>query len=104
MAVGRGAGARAMTVGAVHGMAGSAAISLLVLATTRSPAAAALYLVLFGVGTIVGMTALTAAMAYPVALALRYERMRRALAIAAGLGSIAFGIVYGWSAFSGGSS
>ena len=80
-------------------MAGSAAISLLVLATTRSPAGSALYLLLFGVGTIVGMTALTAAMAYPVALALRVERARRGLAIAAGLGSIAFGLVYGWSAF-----
>jgi high-affinity nickel-transport protein len=95
----RGAGVRALLVGAVHGMAGSAAISLLVLATTRSAAASALYLLLFGVGTMVGMTALTAVMAYPVALALRVERARQGLAIAAGVGSIAFGIVYGWQAF-----
>jgi high-affinity nickel-transport protein len=87
---------RAVTVGAVHGMAGSAAVSLLVLATTRSPLAAALYLGLFGAGTIVGMAALTAAMAYPVSMALRFERARRGLSIAAGVGSIAFGAFYGW--------
>jgi CBS domain containing-hemolysin-like protein len=86
---------RALLVGAVHGMAGSAAVSLLVLATLRSGWGAALYLAIFGLGTIVGgMTALTAAMAYPVSLALRVQRMRRVLALGAGLGSIAFGIVY----------
>jgi high-affinity nickel-transport protein len=89
---------RALMVGAVHGMAGSAAISLLALATTRSTAASALYLALFGLGTIAGMTLLTAAMAYPVSLALKFERARRGLAMAAGLGSIGFGLLYGWQA------
>ena len=83
-------------MGAVHGLAGSAAVSLLVLATVRSVAGAALYVGLFGVGTIVGMTALTAAMAYPVTLALRFARARRALAVLAGVGSIAFGLIYGY--------
>jgi len=85
---------RALIVGAVHGMAGSAAVSLLVLATLRSAAGAALYLAVFGLGTIVGMTALTAAMAYPVSLALRVQRVRRVLAVGAGIGSIGFGIAY----------
>ena len=85
---------RALVVGAVHGMAGSAAVSLLVLATVRSAAGAALYLAVFGFGTIVGMTALTAAMAYPVSLALRVQRARRVLAVGAGVGSIGFGIAY----------
>jgi high-affinity nickel-transport protein len=86
--------ARAVSVGAVHGMAGSAAVSLLVLATLHTTASAVAYLVVFGVGTIAGMTALTAAMAYPVSLALRLERARSVLAVGAGLGSIAFGLVY----------
>ena len=90
---------RALAVGAVHGMAGSAAASLLVLATLRSTAGAVAYLVVFGVGTILGMTLLTAAMAYPVSLALRFRRARRALALCAGLGSIAFGVAYGARAF-----
>ncbi len=89
---------RALAVGAVHGMAGSAAASLLVLATLGSTAGAVAYLAVFGVGTILGMTLLTAAMAYPVSLALGFHRARRALAVCAGLGSIAFGLAYGLAA------
>jgi high-affinity nickel-transport protein len=85
---------RALFVGAIHGMAGSAAVSLLVLATLRSVWGAVLYLGIFGLGTILGMTALTAVMAFPVSLALRLRRARRVLAFGAGVGSIAFGIVY----------
>ena len=40
------------------------------------------------------MTVLTAAMAFPISLSLRVRRVRRILAVCAGLGSIAFGIVY----------
>jgi high-affinity nickel-transport protein len=90
---------RALAVGAVHGMAGSAAVSLLVLATLRSVWGAVLYLAIFGLGTIMGMTVLTAAMAYPVALAMRLRRARRLLALGAGLGSILFGITYAIRAF-----
>jgi hypothetical protein len=86
--------ARAIGVGAVHGMAGTAAVSLLVLATMPTVAGAVAYLLVFGVGTIGGMTALTAAMAYPVALASRVRRARTVLSVAAGVGSIAFGLVY----------
>jgi high-affinity nickel-transport protein len=91
--------ARAVGVGAVHGMAGSAAVSLLVLTTLHTTAGAVVYLAVFGLGTLAGMTALTAAMAYPVSLALRLRRARTALGVGAGLGSIAFGLVYAASAF-----
>ncbi|HBH00350.1 MAG TPA: high-affinity nickel-transport family protein [Candidatus Rokubacteria bacterium] len=85
----------ALAVGAVHGLAGSAAAALLVLATLPTLGGALAYLAVFGLGTIGGMTALTAVMAWPVSLALRFGRARRALALCAGLGSIAFGLVYG---------
>jgi high-affinity nickel-transport protein len=91
---GRRVAARAALVGAVHGMAGTAAVSLLVMATLRSAAGALLYLVVFGVGTIAGMTVLTAAMAYPVALAARFHRARKVLAVSAGVASIGFGLFY----------
>lgn len=91
---GRALGTRAMLVGMIHGLAGSAAISLLVLATLHSVWSAALYLVIFGAGTIVGMTMLTVVMAYPVSLTLRLRRARRVLAVGTGAGSIAFGVVY----------
>jgi high-affinity nickel-transport protein len=87
---------RALVVGAIHGLAGSAAVSLLVLATLRSTASAVVYLLIFGVGTILGMTLLTAVMAFPVSMALRYRRARQALALCAGIGSIVFGLVYGY--------
>jgi high-affinity nickel-transport protein len=87
---------RALVVGAIHGLAGSAAVSLLVLATLRSTTSAVVYLLIFGVGTIIGMTVLTALMAFPVSMALRYRRARQALALCAGIGSIAFGLVYGY--------
>ena len=35
-------------------------------------------------------------MAYPVSLALRYDRARQAIAFCAGVGSIAFGLFYGY--------
>jgi hypothetical protein len=90
----RGMIARAVTTGAVHGMAGSAAVTLLVLATLPSMGAAVAYLALFGAGTLLGMTTLTAVLAYPVALAMRAGRARRLLATAAGGASIVFGLYY----------
>ena len=99
LSTGRGSRRRALLVGAVHGMAGSAAVSLLVLATLDSAWAAAGYLAVFGLGTIIGMTSLTAALAFPVTIACRADRARRVLAIGAGVGSIVFGVFYGLKAF-----
>jgi hypothetical protein len=87
-------GLRALLVGAVHGMAGTAALALLVLTTLDTMTAAVIYLVVFGVGTIVGMTALTAAMAYPVARLASLRRMREAMAVASGVAAIVFGCWY----------
>jgi hypothetical protein len=90
----RGTGARALLVGAVHGMAGTAAVALLVLATLPAVSAAALYLVVFGLGTIAGMTALTGVMAYPIARLARVRVMRHAMAVASGVAAIALGFWY----------
>jgi len=78
------------------GLAGSAAVALLVMATLRSIAGAVLYLAVFGFGTIAGMAALTGVMAVPITLALRVRRARSAaLGLAAGVASMAFGVWYG---------
>jgi high-affinity nickel-transport protein len=87
-------GRRALLVGAVHGMAGTAAVALLVLATLPTVTAAALYLVVFGLGTMAGMTALTGVMAYPIARLARVRVLRHAMAVASGVGAIAFGFWY----------
>ena len=62
---------RPLVVGLVHGLAGSAAVALLVLATIRDPFWAVAYLLLFGVGTIVGMMLITVVIALPLLLLAR---------------------------------
>lgn len=85
---------RPIVVGVVHGLAGSAAVALLVLATVRDPVWAILYLSVFGVGTVFGMMALTAAMAVPIAaVAGRSRDVERLLVRATGFVSISVGLV-----------
>jgi hypothetical protein len=62
---------RALLVGSVHGLAGSAALVLLSLELGRSTAQALLYLLAFGVGSILGMTALSLAISVPLRLSAR---------------------------------
>jgi hypothetical protein len=83
---------RPLAIGVVHGLAGSAAVALLVLATIREPRWSLLYLGVFGVGTIAGMMLLTTALALPfVFTARRFDRVAAGLTGAAGLASVAFG-------------
>lgn len=85
---------RPLLVGIVHGLAGSAAVALLVLATIREPLAAACYLLMFGFGTILGMMLVTAILAVPALYAgNRVQRMRVGVRVAAGALSIVFGLL-----------
>jgi len=84
---------RALCIGMIHGLAGSAAVALLVLAAISDPWWSALYLLIFGVGTIVGMMLITAAIAVPVAYtAARFAMVHRYLGVASGLVSLAIGL------------
>lgn len=84
---------RPLVVGFVHGLAGSAAVALLVLAVIASPLTKLAYLLLFGVGTIAGMFLVTLAIALPSVIAVhRFASAQRWLRIASGAASIAFGI------------
>lgn len=86
--------ARPLFVGIVHGLAGSAAVALLVLTTIRDVRSALLYLAVFGTGTVVGMTVLTSALAAPLAFAAtRNDRVNHYMARVTGALSVAFGIV-----------
>ena len=55
-----------MLVGMMHGMAGSAALIVLSLGSVRSPALGLLYILVFGLGSIFGMAALSLAIAIPL--------------------------------------
>ena len=84
---------RPLVVGIVHGLAGSAGVALLVLTTVRNPGWAVLYLLVFGVGTIVGMMLITSVIALPIAYTgARASRLNRGLRVASGLISLGFGL------------
>lgn len=85
--------ARPLLVGVVHGLAGSAAVALVVVAVIDSPLWAVAYLLLFGAGTIAGMGLVTLAIAIPSLYAVRrFIDAPRYLRIASGVASVAFGL------------
>jgi hypothetical protein len=84
---------RPLLIGIVHGLAGSAAVALLVLGTIREPRWAVFYLLVFGVGTIAGMMLITAAIALPYLLAsYKIAWLHRSLVTGSGVLSLAFGL------------
>jgi len=84
---------RPLVVGLVHGLAGSAAVALLVLTTIPHPKWAVAYLLLFGIGTIAGMMFITGAMGAPIAYGdKRFSRFNDGLRVASGLISVASGL------------
>jgi high-affinity nickel-transport protein len=86
--------ARPLVVGLVHGLAGSAAVTLLMIAAVRDPVWAIAHLGVFGVGTIAGMALITMVMALPFTCAAsRADRLGSALRIGAGLVSVVLGLL-----------
>src|SRR5262245_15733032 len=84
---------RPVAIGVVHGLAGSAAVALLVMTTIPDPAWAMLYLLVFGAGTIAGMGLITIAIAMPfVSFGERSVKGHAFLRSATGAASVALGI------------
>jgi high-affinity nickel permease len=86
-------GGRPFTVGLLHGLAGSAALTLLVLGTIPSPIGALVYILVFGIGSTAGMLLLSGLVGLPVALAMEgAHRVETAIQALAGVGSVALGV------------
>jgi high-affinity nickel-transport protein len=93
MRVGAPSNSRPFFVGVVHGLAGSAAAALLIVPLMDDPRWAALYLVTFGLGTIVGMSIVTISIAAPSLLAAAHmPSLQRSLRLASGAVSLVFGL------------
>jgi cytochrome c biogenesis protein CcdA len=85
---------RTLLVGLMHGMAGSAALLVLAVTQASSAAAGLGYVALFGIGSMIGMGALSAVIAVPLAVSARFLTVaNRALQGAVGAVTIAIGLV-----------
>jgi high-affinity nickel permease len=84
---------RTLLVGLMHGMAGSAALLVLAVSQASSPAAGLGYVALFGIGSMIGMGALSAVIAVPLAVSARWLTWANSgLQGAVGIVTIAIGL------------
>ena len=90
-------GGRPFLVGLLHGLAGSATLMLLVLATIPSPFVGILYILVFGIGSTAGMLVLSGAIAVPfIVTAGRTDRLNVAIRAMAGVASVVLGLSLLW--------
>ena len=90
---------RTLLVGLMHGMAGSAALLVLAVSQAANPVVGMAYVLLFGLGSMLGMAALSAVIAVPLAVSARWlTRANRALQGAVGVVTIAVGVGTVWGA------
>lgn len=90
-------GLRPLLVGGMHGLAGSAALTLLILTQIQSTALGLIYLVVFGLGSILGMLLMSALIGIPFVLtARRLTGLHQGLQMFAAVLSIVFGIWYAY--------
>ena len=90
-------GYRSMAIGMVHGLAGGAALMLLVVSSIRSVMEGFLYIIVFGVGSVVGMMMITTLISLPfVYTAFHFNRLNRGITVFASMASIVLGtaIIY----------
>lgn len=90
-------GRRSILIGMVHGMAGSAALMLIVLAAIPSATLRLVYIAVFGLGSIGGMLGMSVLIGIPfVVTAGRFEKLNVVVRSAAGVLSVGFGLYLGW--------
>ena len=87
---------RPLLIGALHGLAGSGALTALVLATLPSTAARLAYMALFGIGSTLGMAALSGVLGWPLARLGGHHAIARGLSLVVGCLSTAVGLLWGY--------
>jgi len=87
---------RPLLVGAVHGLAGSGALTALVLTTLPTTAARLAYMSLFGLGSTLGMAALSGLLGWPIARMGSHHAVARTVSMVVGCVSIGLGVVWAY--------
>jgi hypothetical protein len=87
---------RPLLVGAVHGLAGSGALTALVLTTLPTTAARLSYMALFGLGSTLGMAAMSGLLGWPLARVGSNHTLARSVSFAVGCVSTALGLFWGY--------
>jgi nitrile hydratase accessory protein len=87
---------RPLLVGAVHGLAGSGALTALVVATLPSIGAQLTYLALFGIGSTLGMAALSGLLGWPIARVGAHRAIARSVSLTVGCVSTMLGLFWGY--------
>lgn len=82
---------RSFLVGVVHGLAGSAALVLLVVSTFDSVGSGVAFIVCFGLGSVIGMALISILLTAPFKLTVKFERLNSAIRVAAGSLSVVVG-------------
>jgi hypothetical protein len=89
---------RPLLIGLMHGLAGSGALTALVIPGLPTMAARLSYILLFGAGSIVGMSLLTGLAGVPLMKLARAPRLAAGLLLVTGLISTSIGAWWGWAA------
>jgi hypothetical protein len=87
---------RPLLVGAIHGLAGSGALTALVLTTLPSTTARLIYMLVFGLGSTIGMAALSGVLGWPIARLGQHGAITRAVSLTVGCGSMLLGLAWGY--------
>jgi hypothetical protein len=87
---------RPLIIGTVHGLAGSGALTALVLTTLPSTYARLTYMALFGLGSTAGMAALTGLLGWPMARLGAHQAVMRGVSVAVGAMSVVLGMYWGY--------
>ncbi|CEG25524.1 sulfite exporter TauE/SafE family protein [Bacillus sp. B-jedd] len=90
----KGAYLKSLLIGTIHGLAGSAAMVLLTMSTVNSIWHGALFILIFGVGTVAGMLFFTTVIGIPFILSLNRFTLSSGLVLTTGALSAIFGIYY----------
>ncbi|XOU94119.1 MAG: sulfite exporter TauE/SafE family protein [Candidatus Kerfeldbacteria bacterium] len=82
-----------LLMGMVHGLAGSAALMLLVLATLPSVTEGIIYVLIFGAGSVLGMMIISSLIGLPFILSMKIKKINSIIKFSAGFISIVLGLM-----------